>query len=158
MQGIRPCLTYAGQAEDAINLYVSVFKNSKVTSIVRSDGNGPIPEGRLMHAVFELDGREYTAFDGGPTFTFAEGFSLVATCDTQEEIDEIWARLTEHGEAGRCGWLKDPFGVSWQVVPAALGEMMQNPQSGDPRKLMTAMLQMGKLDIAALESAYRSVS
>ncbi len=158
MQGIRPCLTYDGQAEEAINLYVSVFKNSKVVSMIRSDGNGPIPEGKVMHATFELDGREYTAFDGGPTFTFSEGFSMVATCDTQQEIDEIWAQLTERGEAGRCGWLKDPFGVSWQIIPAALGEMMTNPNSGNPEKVMAALLEMGKLDIATLRRAYGSGS
>jgi predicted 3-demethylubiquinone-9 3-methyltransferase (glyoxalase superfamily) len=158
MQGIRPCLTYSDQAEEAINLYVSVFKNSRVVSVVRSDGSGPIPAGRLMHATFELDGREYTAFDGGPTFTFSEGFSMVVTCDTQEEIDEVWARLTERGEAGRCGWLKDPFGVSWQIVPSVLGEMMTDSKSGSPEKVMAALLNMGKLDIAALAHAYRSGS
>jgi predicted 3-demethylubiquinone-9 3-methyltransferase (glyoxalase superfamily) len=158
MQGIRPCLTFADQAEEAINLYVSVFKNSRVVSIVRSDGSGPIPEGKLMHATFELDGREYTAFDGGPTFTFSEGFSMVVTCDTQEEIDGVWAGLTEHGEPGRCGWLKDPFGVSWQIVPGALGEMMTDAKSGSPEKVMAALLKMGKLDIATLKHAYRSGS
>jgi predicted 3-demethylubiquinone-9 3-methyltransferase (glyoxalase superfamily) len=158
MQGIRPCLTFADQAEEAINLYVSVFKNSKVVDIVRSDGSGPIPAGRLMHATFELDGREYTAFDGGPTFTFSEGFSMVVTCDTQEEIDEVWARLSELGEAGRCGWLKDPYGVSWQIVPSALGEMMTDSKSGSPERAMAALLTMGKLDIAALRHAYRSGS
>lgn len=158
MQAIRPCLTYAGEAEEAINLYVSVFKNSKVLNMVRSDGSGPIPAGKLMHATFELDGREYTAFDGGPTFTFSEGFSMVVTCDTQQEIDHVWARLTERGEPGRCGWLKDPFGLSWQVVRSALGTMMTDSRSGSPEKVMAALLQMGKLDIAALEQAYRSGS
>ncbi len=158
MQAIRPCLTYAGEAEEAINLYVSVFKNSKVLNMVRSDGSGPIPAGKLMHATFELDGSEYTAFDGGPTFNFSEGFSMVVTCDTQQEIDHVWARLTEGGEPGRCGWLRDPFGLSWQVVPSALGTMMTDSRSGSPEKVMAALLQMGKLDIAALEQAYRSGS
>ena len=101
---------------------------------------------------------EYTAFDGGPSFTFSEGFSMVVTCDTQKEIDEIWTRFTEHGEPGRCGWLKDPFGVSWQIVPAALGEMMMDGESGSPEKMMAALMTMDKLDIAALEQAYRSAS
>lgn len=154
MQSIRPCLTFSGQAEEAINLYVSVFKNSKVVSMLRSDGTGPIPAGQLVHAAFELDGREYTAFDGGDTFHFSEGFSLVATCDTQAEVDEVWARLTENGKPGRCGWLTDPFGVSWQIVPARLGEMMQDAKSGNPQKVMEALLKMDKLDVAALERAY----
>jgi len=158
MQGITPCLVYADQAEEAINLYVSVFRNSRVVSMVRSDGSGPIPAGKLMHATFELDGREYTAFDGGSTFTFSEGFSVVAASETQQEIDEVWASLTEHGEAGRCGWLKDPFGVSWQIVPAALGDMMQDSKSGNPANVMAALLEMGKLDIATLKHAYGSGS
>ncbi len=105
---------------------------------------------------FVLDGQEYTAFDGGPSFSFTEGFSLVATCETQAELDEIWARLTEGGEEGPCGWLKDRFGVSWQVVPASLGKMMTDAKSGNPAKMMEALLQMKKLDIATLEQAYRS--
>jgi predicted 3-demethylubiquinone-9 3-methyltransferase (glyoxalase superfamily) len=156
VQGIRPCLTFKDRAEDAVNLYVSVFRNSKVLALVRSDGKGPIPEGRLLQAVFELDGREFAAFDGGPTFSFSEGISLVVTCDTQEEVDEIWSRLSEGGEEGPCGWLKDRFGVSWQVVPAALGEMLGDPASGNSAKVMEAMLKMQKMDIATLRHAYES--
>ena len=155
VQGVRPCLTFKDHAEDAINFYVSLFPNSKVRSVLRSDGNGPLPKGSLWHASFELDGQEYTAFDGGPAFSFTEAFSLVATCETQDELDEIWARLSEGGEEGPCGWLKDRFGVSWQVVPAALGQMMSDPKSGNPAKMMEALLKMRKLDIATLEHAYR---
>jgi len=155
VQGVRPCLTFKDHAEDAINFYVSLFPNSKVLSVLRSDGNGPLPKGSLWHASFELDGQEYTAFDGGPSFSFTEAFSLVATCETQGELDEIWTRLSEGGEEGPCGWLKDRFGVSWQVVPAALGQMMSDSKSGNPAKMMEALLKMRKLDIATLEQAYR---
>jgi len=155
VQGVRACLTFKDHAEDAINFYVSLFPNSKVLSVLRSDGNGPLPKGSLWHASFELDGQEYTAFDGGPSFSFTEAFSLVATCETQGELDEIWARLSEGGEEGPCGWLKDRFGVSWQVVPAALGQMMSDSKSGNPAKMMEALLKMRKLDIATLEQAYR---
>ncbi len=155
VRSIVPCLTFDDRAEEAVSFYVSVFRNSRILSIVRSQSDGPVPRGKVLHAAFELDGREYTAFDGGPSFRFTEGFSLVATCETQEEIDEVWRKLSEGGEEGPCGWLKDRFGVSWQVVPTALGEMMTDSKSGDPRKVMEALLKMGKLDIKTLEEAYR---
>jgi predicted 3-demethylubiquinone-9 3-methyltransferase (glyoxalase superfamily) len=159
MQGVRPCLVFNDRAEEAVNLYVSLFEHSEVLSMMRSDGNGPIPSGRLLHATFTIDGREYTAFDGGPTFSFAEGTSLVATCDTQDEVDRLWSRLTEGGgEPGRCGWLKDRFGMSWQIIPAALGEMMGDPAHGDSAAVMQAMLRMDKLDIATLRQAYGRTS
>ena len=156
MQGVRPCLTFAEHAEEAINFYVSVVRNSKVLSSMRSDGAGPLPKGALLHAAFVLDGQEYTAFDGGPEFKFTEAFSLVATCDTQEEVDALWSKLSEGGEEGPCGWLKDRFGVWWQVIPAALGEMMSDPASGNSAAVMQAMLKMGKMDIATLRRAYKS--
>jgi predicted 3-demethylubiquinone-9 3-methyltransferase (glyoxalase superfamily) len=156
VQSVRPCLTFKQGTEEAVNFYVSLFPNSKVVSLLRSDGKGPLPEGSVLHASFQLDGHEYTAFDGGPSFAFSEAFSFVATCETQEEIDEVWARLTEGGEEGPCGWLKDRFGVSWQVVPAALGQMMGDPKSGNPAKVMEALLKMRKLDLATLQKAYRS--
>jgi predicted 3-demethylubiquinone-9 3-methyltransferase (glyoxalase superfamily) len=151
-------LTFKDGAEAAINFYVSLFPNSRVLSLLKSDGNGPLPEGSVLHASFLLDGQEYTAFDGGPSFSFTEAFSFVATCETQEEIDEVWARLTDGGEDGPCGWLKDRFGVSWQVVPSALGQMMGDPKSGNPAKVMEALLKMRKLDLATLKLAYRSGS
>jgi predicted 3-demethylubiquinone-9 3-methyltransferase (glyoxalase superfamily) len=158
MRGPVPSLTFSARTEEAVNFYVSTFRNSRVVSMMRADGNGPIPAGQVLHAAFELDGREFTAFDGGPQFSFTDGFSLVVTCDTQEEIDQLWARLSEGGEEGPCGWLKDQFGVSWQVVPAALGEMLGNPAGGNSAKAMEALLKMGKLDIAALRRAYESAS
>ena len=158
VQSVRPSLTFKEGTEDAVNFYVSLFPNSKVLSMLRAEANGPLPEGSVLHASFQLDGQEYTAFDGGPSFAFTEAFSFVATCETQEEIDEVWARLTEGGEDGPCGWLKDRFGVSWQVVPSALGQMMSDPKSGNPAKVMEALLKMRKLDLAALKQAYRSGS
>jgi len=155
VNAVTPSLTFKDHAEDAIKLYTSVIKNSKIGSVMRSDGSG-LPKGSVLHASFELDGREFTAMDGGPSFSFSEGFSLVATCDTQEELDNIWKRLSsDGGEEGRCGWLKDRFGVSWQVVPRALGEMMGHPESGNSGKVMEALLKMGKLDIATLKAAYK---
>ncbi len=156
VQSVRPCLTFKDRAEEAVNFYVSVFPNSRVLSMVRSDGSGPLPKGSLWHAAFELDGQEYTAFDGGPAFSFTDAFSFVATCETQDELDKTWSRLSEGGEEGPCGWLKDRFGVSWQVVPGSLGRMMSDPKSGSPAKMMEALLKMRKLDIATLEQAYRS--
>ena len=154
MNAVTPSLTFKERAEEAMKLYVSVIKNSKIVNVVRSDGN-PLPKGSVLHATFELDGRQFTAMDGGPSFSFSEGISLVATCDTQEELDDTWKRLSDGGEEGPCGWLKDRFGVSWQVVPAALGEMMGDPRSGNSRKVMEALLKMGKIDIATLRQAYK---
>jgi predicted 3-demethylubiquinone-9 3-methyltransferase (glyoxalase superfamily) len=154
VSSVTPSLAFKDHAEDAIKLYTSVIKNSKINSIVRSDGIG-MPKGNVLHASFELDGREFTAMDGGPSFSFAEGISLVATVDTQEELDRVWDRLSsEGGEEGRCGWLKDRFGVSWQVIPRALGEMMMHPEAGNTGKLMEALLKMDKIDIATLRQAY----
>jgi predicted 3-demethylubiquinone-9 3-methyltransferase (glyoxalase superfamily) len=158
VHSVRPCLTFKQGTEEAVNFYVSLFPNSKVLSLLRSDGNGPLPEGSMLHASFQLDGQDYTAFDGGPSFTFTEAFSFVVTCENQEEIDEVWARLTEGGEDGPCGWLKDRFGVSWQVVPSALAQMMGDPKSGNPARVMEALLKMRKLDLATLKQAYRSGS
>jgi predicted 3-demethylubiquinone-9 3-methyltransferase (glyoxalase superfamily) len=155
MQGVKPFLSFKDKAEEALNLYVSVIPNSRITSMMKSEADGPIPQGKVFHATFELDGREFAAMDGGDTFSFAEGFSLFVNCDTQEEIDRIWSRLTESGgRPGPCGWLTDPYGVSWQVIPVALGEMMSDPEHGNSRAVMDAMLQMGKLDIAELRRAY----
>ena len=154
---IRPCLTFKDHAEDAVRLYVSIFPNSKITQLSRfeSDG-GPIPKGQLLSAIFELDGCQFRAFDGGETFTFNEGISIDVTCKTQEEVDRYWSALTANGgEEGQCGWLKDRFGVSWQIIPEQLGQMLGNPTSGNAEACMNAMLQMRKIDIAALEHAYK---
>ena len=156
--GPTVCLSFRDHAEEAVTFYVSLFRNSRILSLVRSDGKGPMPEGAVMHASFELDGREFVAFDGGPTFSFAEGISLMVTCHTQAEIDELWDKLSDGGEAGPCGWLKDRFGVSWQIIPANLGQMLADPVAGNAAKATEAMMKMGKLDIATLERAYRSRS
>lgn len=155
VRNITPCLTFNDQAEEAVNYYVSIFKNSRIVDLVRSEIDGPIPKGKLLHVLFELNGREYTAFDGGPHFAFTEAFSLVVTCDTQDELDEVWEKLAAGGAELQCGWVRDKFGVAWQVVPTSLGEMMSHPESGNSSKVMEALLSMVKLDIATLEAAYR---
>jgi predicted 3-demethylubiquinone-9 3-methyltransferase (glyoxalase superfamily) len=153
---IQPCIVYVDRAEEAIKFYVSLFPNSKILSMQLSESDGPIAKGKVLGATFQLDGREYLAFDGGPTFSFSEGFSLMVTCKTQEEIDNYWTKLTENGgEEGPCGWLKDRFGLSWQIVPEVLPQMLGDDKSGDSGAAMQAMLKMKKLDIAALERAYR---
>jgi predicted 3-demethylubiquinone-9 3-methyltransferase (glyoxalase superfamily) len=152
---IRPCIVFKDGCEEAINLYVSLFPNSKVLNLVLSETDAPIAKGKVLNAVFQLDGREYMAFDGGPTFTFAEGFSLMVTCQTQEEIDRYWSTLTaDGGEEGPCGWLKDKFGLSWQIIPSVLGQMLTDSKSGDSAAALQAMFQMKKLDIAQLQHAY----
>ena len=155
---VMPCLTFKDAGEEAINFYVSLFSDSRVISITRSDGAGRMAAGSLLHATFQLGGQLYTAFDGGSTFSFSEAFSFVVTCETQQEIDDVWERLSEGGVEGPCGWLKARFGMSWQVVPAALGQMMSDPTSGNPGRMMQAMFEMRKLDIATLERAYRGGS
>ena len=155
---IKPCIVFEDRAEEAIQLYVSVFPNSRVVSMDRSETDGPIARGKVLAATFVLDGREFLAFDGGPTFKFSEGISLMVTCETQEEVDRYWSMLTaDGGEEGPCGWLKDRFGLSWQIVPSALGRMLSDAKSGDSQAALQAMLKMKKLDIAELEKAYRSV-
>jgi predicted 3-demethylubiquinone-9 3-methyltransferase (glyoxalase superfamily) len=158
VQSITPVLTFKDRTEEAINFYVSLFSNSRIVNIVRSEG-GIIPAGRVMAATFELDGRPYNAFDGGDSFSFTEGFSLMVTCETQDEIDRLWDRLTEDGgEPGPCGWLTDRFGLSWQIIPADLGAMLSNSAGGNTQKAGEAMMKMSKLDIAALRAAYASES
>jgi len=154
---IKPCIVFNDRCEEALNLYVSVFPNSEVLNLVRSESDAPIPKGKVLNATFQLDGREYTAFDGGPTFTFSEGFSMMVLCESQEEVDRYWSKLTANGgEEGPCGWLKDPFGLSWQIVPNVLGQMLSDSKSGNSAAAMEAMLKMKKLDIAVLQKAYRS--
>ena len=150
---ISPCLVFEKNTEAAVNLYVSVIKNSRIVSLQKSAG-GPIPAGQVMHCAFELNGVRLTAFDGGPHFKFTDAFSLVATCETQAELDEVWSRLSEGGKEVQCGWLMDRFGLSWQVIPAGLGKMLSDSKSGNSAKAVEAMLKMVKLDIAALEKAY----
>jgi predicted 3-demethylubiquinone-9 3-methyltransferase (glyoxalase superfamily) len=153
---IRPCIVYKDRAEEAVNFYVSLFPNSRIEQIQRSEHDGPVPKGKVLGATFILDGREYMTFDGGDTFSFTEGFSLMVTCKTQEEVDRYWAALTANGgEEGPCGWLKDRFGLSWQIVPEVLTQMLTDQKSGNSQAALQAMLKMKKLDIAELEKAYR---
>src|SRR3990170_996608 len=149
MQKITPFLTYNNQAEEAVNFYVSIFRNSKITGINRY-GEG----GAVISATFLLEGQEFMALNGGPYFTFAQGFSLFVNCETQAEVDELWEKLSEGGEKGQCGWLKDKFGVSWQIIPSALGELLGDPDPVKSRRVMEAMLQMSKIDIASLRRAH----
>ncbi|MFN8472637.1 MAG: VOC family protein [Anaerolineae bacterium] len=157
MQKIVTFLTFDNQAEEAVNLYVSVFKNSRIVSANRYGEAGPGPQGSLMSATFEIEGQEFIALNGGPSFSFAEGISLFVNCETQSEVDDLWAKLSEGGEQGPCGWLKDRFGVSWQIVPTILGTLLSDPDPEKAGRVMRAMLQMRKLDIAALQRAYGGV-
>ena len=147
MQKITPFLWFDGQAEEAMNYYVSIFKNSKVLSVNRANG-------KVMLVTFELDGQKFMGLNAEPLFKFTEAVSFYVDCETQEEVDELWEKLSAGGEKGRCGWLKDKFGLSWQVIPKALGKLMSDP---DPRKsqaVMQAMLKMNKIVIADLQKAY----
>ena len=154
MQKITPFLWFDDKAEEAMNFYVSVFKNSKRGRISRYGDAGPGPKGAVMVATFQLDGQKFMALNGGLHFKFTEAISLLVNCETQDEVDAMWERLSEGGEKGQCGWLKDKYGVSWQVVPTVLGEMMSDPDPEKSKRVMTAMLQMRKLDIKALKQAY----
>jgi len=153
MQKITPFLWFDNNAEEAANFYVSVFKNSKILTVSRYGDAGPGPKGAVMVVNFQLEGQQFTALNGGPVFKFSEAFSFVVSCETQQEIDHYWNKLTANGgQESQCGWLKDKFGLSWQIVPTALGKLMR----GDPKKanrVMQAVLQMNKLDIATLEEA-----
>jgi len=153
MQKITPFLWFDGNAEEAALFYTSIFKDSKILNVSRYGDAGPGPKGAVMVVSFQLEGQQFTALNGGPQFKFSEAFSFVVNCETQKEIDEYWNKLTSGGgRESQCGWLKDKFGFSWQIVPAALGKLM----SGDPKKanrVMQAVLQMKKLDIATLEEA-----
>jgi predicted 3-demethylubiquinone-9 3-methyltransferase (glyoxalase superfamily) len=149
-------LTYDGQAEEAVDLYTSVFPNSRITSTRRYGEAGPGEEGSLMTATFELDGQEFMALNGGPSFTFGQGFSLFVDCETQDEVDQLWEKLSEGGETGQCGWLTDKFGVSWQVIPRVLGELLGDEDPEKANRVMNAMLQMNKIEIDGLRRAYES--
>jgi predicted 3-demethylubiquinone-9 3-methyltransferase (glyoxalase superfamily) len=149
MQKIIPFLWFDNNAEAAINFYVSIFKNSEVLSVT------PGPQGTVLTVSFRLDGQEFIALNGGPRFKFTEAVSFSVSCETQEEIDEMWEKLSEGGEKGSCGWLKDRFGLSWQVVPPVLGELLRDKDAERARRVRNAMLQMDKIDIAALKQAHQ---
>jgi len=153
-QKITTFLWFNGNAEEAANHYVSIFKDSKILSVARYGDAGPGPKGSVMTVQFQLEGQEFIALNGGPQFKFTEAISLLVNCDTQREVDELWSKLSAGGEEGPCGWLKDKFGLSWQIVPSRLGKMMQDKDAKKAKRVMEAMLQMKKMDIARLEQAY----
>jgi predicted 3-demethylubiquinone-9 3-methyltransferase (glyoxalase superfamily) len=154
MPKISPFLWFDNQAEEAARFYVSVFKNSKIVTTSRYGDAGPGPKGSVMVVVFELDGKEFIALNGGPQFKFTEAISFSVECTTQQEVDEYWAKLSEGGQEGQCGWLKDKYGLSWQVNPTALGKMLSDPDQQKSKRVMEAMLKMKKIDIGVLKQAY----
>lgn len=157
MQKITPFLTFQRNAEEAINFYVSLFKNSKIHSITRYEqDDGMLPKGSLLHASFELDGQPFMAMDGGESFKFEQGFSIFVDCETQEEIDRLWEALKQGGGEEMCGWVRDRFGISWQIIPSVLGRYMTDPDPVKAGRVVQAMLKMQKLDIKTLQEAYES--
>jgi predicted 3-demethylubiquinone-9 3-methyltransferase (glyoxalase superfamily) len=154
MQKITTFLWFDANAEEAIAHYMAIFPNSKIVSSSRYGDAGPGPKGGLMVATFELDGQQFMALNGGPHFKFTEAISLVVTCETQEEVDRYWDKLGEGGKPSQCGWLKDKFGLSWQIVPSILGRMMSDPDAGKSKRAMQAMMKMVKIDISVLQKAF----
>jgi predicted 3-demethylubiquinone-9 3-methyltransferase (glyoxalase superfamily) len=153
MQKITPCLWFDTEAEEAAAFYTSIFKNSRILHVARYGKAGPRPEGLVMTVSFELNGQEFVALNGGPEFTFDEAISFQVSCESQDEVDEFWSRLSEGGEEGPCGWLKDRYGVSWQIVPTRLIELVNDQDPEKAQRAMSAMLDMKKIDIATLEQA-----
>jgi predicted 3-demethylubiquinone-9 3-methyltransferase (glyoxalase superfamily) len=156
MQTITPCLRFNSQAEEAVDFYLSVFKNSRILRIAYFAEGLPLPAGSVMTIQFVLDGQELVALNGGPAFKFTPAISLVANCETQEEVDHLWQKLSEGGSEERCGWLTDKYSVSWQVVPTVLPDMLTKGDSAAAQRAINAMLQMKKLDIATLGQAYEN--
>jgi predicted 3-demethylubiquinone-9 3-methyltransferase (glyoxalase superfamily) len=154
MQKITPFLWFDHEAEEAMKFYTSIFKNSKIISVTRYGESGPGPAGEVMTGTFQLEGQEFMALNGGPDHKFTEAISFFVKCKTQEEVDDLWNKLTESGEEGPCGWLKDKFGVSWQIIPTVLGELLADPDPVKSQRVMQAMLQMKKIDMKALLEAY----
>ena len=158
IQKISPCLWFDNQAEEAVNFYVSIFKNTKIGNITRYGEEGAKvsgrPKGSVMTVTFQLDGQEFMALNGGPHFQFTEAVSFIIHCASQEEVDELWEKLSDSGEKGQCGWLKDKYGLSWQIVPTVLSEMMQSHDHKKTNRVMSTLLQMKKLDIKRLQEAY----
>ncbi len=154
MQKITPFLWFDNQAEEAANFYVSIFKNSKILKIARHGEAGTGTQGDVMTVEFQLDGQKFVALNGGPRFKFTEAISFVVDCKTQQEVDEFWEKLSEGGEESMCGWLKDKYGLSWQIVPTVLTELLQDKDAKKSKRVMEAMLQMKKIDIKTLKKAY----
>ncbi len=153
-QKITTFLWFDGNAEEAANHYTSIFRNSKILNVTRYGDAGPLPKGTVMTVTFQLEGQEFIALNGGPHFKFTEAISLLVNCDTQKEVDELWSKLSAGGEEGQCGWLKDKFGLSWQIIPSALFKLLQDQVPAKSKRVMEAMFQMKKIDIARLEQAY----
>jgi len=154
-QKITTFLWFDRNAEEAMNHYVSIFKNSKVLSVTRYGEAGPGAAGTVMVVYFQLEGQEFAALNGGPQFKFTEAISLVVNCDSQDEVDDLWKKLSAGGAPGQCGWLKDKFGLSWQIVPRVLIELVKDPDPVKSQRVMRAMMQMTKIDIAQLQRAHR---
>ena len=153
MQKVTPCLWFDTEGEEAARFYTSVFPNSRIVEISRYGSAGPRPEGTVMTVDFELDGQQFVALNGGPQFTFNEAISFQVSCEDQDEVDAYWSKLSEGGEEGPCGWLKDKFGVSWQIVPTALPRLLSDPDREKAQRVMASMLQMQKIEIDELERA-----
>jgi predicted 3-demethylubiquinone-9 3-methyltransferase (glyoxalase superfamily) len=153
MQKITPCLWFDTEGEEAANFYTSLFPNSRIREVARYGSAGPRPEGTVMTVSFELEGQEFLALNGGPDFTFNEAISFQVSCESQEDVDRYWSALSEGGEEGPCGWLKDRFGLSWQIVPARLTELLGDPDRDKSQRVMQAMLKMKKIEIPELERA-----
>jgi len=154
MQKITPFLWFDHQAEEAMHFYTSIFKNSRAGTVQRYGEAGPGPKGSVMSVTFELEGQQFFALNGGPHFSFTPAISFFVNCETQQEVDELWEKLSDGGEKNSCGWLRDKYGVSWQIIPTALGKMLQDKDPEKSTRVMKAMLQMKKIDINALKQAY----
>jgi len=154
MQKIVPFLWFDGNAEEAMNFYVSVFKNSKVLSVTRYGEAGPGPKGTVMSCTFQLEGQDFYALNGGPQFKFTQAISLFVNCETQQEVDALWKKLSAGGREDQCGWLQDKYGLSWQIIPTALGRMLGDKDAKKATATMRAMLQMKKIDIKGLQQAH----
>ena len=155
IQKITPFLWFDQQAEEAARFYTSVFKNSRIEAVTRYGTTGPGPQGGVMTVAFELDGQKFVALNGGPAFKFTEAVSFVVNCEDQREVDELWTKLSDGGQEIECGWLKDKYGLAWQIVPTVFFEMIQDQDVERKQRVMTAMMQMKKFDIDGLEAAYR---
>jgi predicted 3-demethylubiquinone-9 3-methyltransferase (glyoxalase superfamily) len=154
MQKITPFLWYDGRAEEAANFYTSIFNNSKIVSLTRYGDAGPGPKGSVMSVIFQLEGQDFYALNGGPMFQFTPAISFFVNCQTQAEVDELWEKLSVGGRKDRCGWLQDKFGVSWQIIPRHLSEMLADKDPAKSQRVMQAMMQMEKIDIEGLKRAY----
>ena len=154
MHKITPFLWFDGKAEEAMNFYTSIFKNSKVGRVTRYGESSPGSKGAVMTATFQLDGQEFIALNGGPQFSFTPAISFFVNCENQEEVDDFWEKLSEGGKESQCGWLSDKYGITWQIVPSALGKMLSDKDPEKSKRVTQAMLQMKKLDVAKLEQAY----